>query len=205
MHRRRWCTEGDDAPKVVMHRMWWCTAGGDAFFCIFGFFNIKYFLLDFLHFLLFWGIFFAFFCIFGFVGIFAFFCISSSLFIMWSGGLCWLLTDKRVQLFYAFPEGISSFHFSRGHPLSYQVCRQKANKAGASLMVAALVNHKSSHGAVYTMQLQMPAAIFFAVAWLHIALQLSFNPTRHTHGTKLDCSALNWTKINWNSIYVLWT
>ena len=118
MHRRRWCTE-DDAPKVVMHRMWWCTAGGDAFFCIFGFFNIKYFLLDFLHFLLFWGIFLAFFCIFGFVGIFAFFCISSSLFIMWSGGLCWLLTDKRVQLFYAFPEGISSFHFSRGHPLSY--------------------------------------------------------------------------------------
>ena len=47
---------------------------------------------------------------------------------------------------------------------------------------------------------------FFAVAWLHIALQLYFNPTRHTAGTKLNCLA---NKINWNKIECdsdgLWT
>ena len=56
----------------------------------------------------------------------------------------------------------------------YKVCRQKANKVGVSLMVAALVYHKSSHGAVYTMQLLlMPAALFRSFSTRMVAYCIS--------------------------------
>ena len=69
----------------------------------------------------------------------------------------------------------------------YKVCRQKANKVGVSLMVAALVYHKSSHGAVYTMPLLAGCTIslFFHSdgCILHLCC---FNPNRHTDGAKLS-------------------